>query len=86
MQYFTTGDPEPQEVVAVLLHHVRTADERRYLARFQHGWRWVDSRTELERRDKTPLTWRFATAAGPGGEKTELRVLTDAEQIDWLAS
>jgi hypothetical protein len=86
MKYFRTGDPEPEPAVRVLLHHVRTAAQATHLARFQHGWRWVRSKAELDRGDATPLTWRFAMAAERDGAATEVRTMNDAEHVDWLAS
>lgn len=83
---FQTGDPEPHAGILILLHRDPEPDERRYLARFQHGWRWVDSRSELQRADKTPLSWRFATAASPDRAPVQLRTPTEDEHAEWLAS
>jgi hypothetical protein len=86
LTYYRTGDTEPGREGDVLVHHVRTAAEKRYLARFQHGWRWVNSKTELDRGDQTPLTWTFAMDSEPDGLPTEVRTPSDAELVDWLAS
>lgn len=85
MTFLHTGDPEPRPGVDVLVIVGRLGTEKRYLARFQHGWRWVDSKTELDRGDQTPLTWKFAAAVDARGPH-QLRTLTDAERIDWLTS
>ncbi|WP_410676626.1 hypothetical protein [Amycolatopsis sp. cmx-4-68] len=89
MQHFRTGDPEPGPAVQVLAHHIREGSEAAYLARFQHGWRWVNSKTELDRRDKTPLTWHFAMTAQPDtpdGKPTHVRTMSNSEHIGWLTS
>ncbi|WP_033261359.1 hypothetical protein [Amycolatopsis vancoresmycina] len=86
MTHYRTGDPEPGDGVDVLLNE--QPGQTRYLARLQHGWVWINSKSNLDRPDKnrtpTPLTWKFATAAD--GPPTDLRTLTDAETVEWLAS
>ncbi|QRP42799.1 hypothetical protein [Amycolatopsis sp. FDAARGOS 1241] len=87
MHYFSSGDREPEHRIDVLVRDFdRTASGLRYLARFRYGWRWVDSRTELQRRDKTPLTWHFVTMPKRGRRPVELRTLTADEQLQWFAS
>lgn len=86
MTHFRSGDPEPAADVTVLANE--RAGQTRYLARLQHGWVWVNNKSDIDRPDKdrtpTPLTWKFATAAD--GTPTELRTLTDAEIVEWWAS
>lgn len=82
MKYFRTGDVEPGPEIDVLVDEL-AATEQRFLARFQHGWIWVDSLVKLEQRDKTPLTWKFATAADLA-PTIELRELTEAERVEWI--
>lgn len=84
MKYFRSGDPEPGPEVDVLYHHVRTAAEAEYLARFQHGWVWVSRKADVGHR--TPLAWRFATEPEPDGSPTELRTMCADELTDWLVS
>lgn len=87
MQYFRTGDPEPGPEVDVLVHHNRAGARKHFLARFQHGWLWAHTKSEIDRhKASTPLRWDFAMAADPGGHETNVRTPNDEERIDWLAS
>lgn len=81
MNFFRPGDPEPGPDVDVLAIVARLGTEKRYLARFQHGWIWVDRRAELG--GITPLTWKYATEQDAHG-RFQLRELTADERAEWV--